>query len=417
MDFSLPRSPIISDSIFCQAEDLIIKPTNGTKFNFYADSDLENLLATDSAYAISISDTAKTFFVTNVDNVLESKATRAKLYLPIPEASFAMSDTIISTFEGDTLFLATSSENTFSWDFGNEESSTEQNPFVVYSDTGKYDITLTVTNEFCSNAETKQVGVFFENPFRSETPIISDSIFCQAEDLIIKPTNGTKFNFYADSDLENLLATDSAYAISISDTAKTFFVTNVDNVLESKATKVKLYLPIPEASFTMSDTIISTFEGDTLFLATSSTNSLSWDFGNEESSTKQNPFVVYSDTGKYDITLTVTNEFCSNAETKQVGVFYYDPLGVENALSEKFGLQIFPNPATDKFTISFTSTNFGSVQIQLFSLIGQLIQEKSISQFQSNSVEISTQNLDSGLYLLRLEIDGASQVERMMIMK
>ncbi len=411
------EKPIISDSIFCQAEDLKIKPTNGTKFNFYADSDLENLLATDSVYAISVSDTAKAFFVTNVDNVLESKATEVRLYLPIPEVSFTMSDTIISTFEGDTLFLTASEADSWSWDFGNGEASTEQNPFVVYSDTGKYDISLTISNEFCSNSETKQVGVFFENPFRSETPIISDSIFCQAEDLKIKPTNGTKFNFYADSDLENLLATDSVYAISVSDTAKAFFVTNVDNVLESKATEVRLYLPIPEVSFAMSDTIISTFEGDTLFLTASEADSWSWDFGNGETSTEQNPFVVYSDTGKYDISLTISNEFCSNSETKRVGVFYYDPLGVESSLAERFGLRVFPNPATDKFTISFDSTNFGTVRVQILSLTGQLIQQKVVSKIQSNSFSISTQNFESGLYLLRLEIDGASQVERMMILR
>jgi subtilisin family serine protease/PKD repeat protein len=411
------EKPIISDSIFCQVENLIIKPTNGTKFNFYADSELENLLATDSVYAISISDTAKTFFVTNVSKVLETEATEVRLYLPLPDVAFTMSDTIISTFEGDTLFLTTSSTNPLSWDFGNSESSTEQSPFVVYSDIGKYDITLTVTNDFCSNSETKQIEVFFENPLRSEMPIITDSIFCQADELIIKPTNGTKFNFYADVELENLLATDSVYAISISDTAKTFFVTNIDNVLESEVTEVRLYLPIPEVSFTMSDTIISIFEGDTLFLTTSSENSLSWDFGNEATSTEQNPFVVYSDTGKYDITLTTTNEFCSNSETKQVGVFYYHPLGVENALSERFGLQVFPNPATDKFNISFTSTNFETLRVQLFSLTGQLMQEKVISKIQSNSFSIPTINLKNGLYLLRLEIDGASQVERMMILR
>lgn len=51
----------------------------------------------------------------------------------------------------------------FLWDFGNGETSTEENPVVVYTSAGKYTITLTVgaTNEVYYNKLTQSVALAF----------------------------------------------------------------------------------------------------------------------------------------------------------------------------------------------------------------------------------------------------------------
>lgn len=63
-----------------------------------------------------------------------------------PEASFTISSEIARV--GDTIFFQNTSEgaNTFEWDFGDGNGSTEENPIHIYTATGSYIIHLKVTN-------------------------------------------------------------------------------------------------------------------------------------------------------------------------------------------------------------------------------------------------------------------------------
>ena len=48
--------------------------------------------------------------------------------------------------------------DTYSWDFGDEESSTEMSPSHTYAADGTYDVTLTATNSGGSDAVTESLG-------------------------------------------------------------------------------------------------------------------------------------------------------------------------------------------------------------------------------------------------------------------
>ena len=50
---------------------------------------------------------------------------------------------------------STGSPTSWSWDFGDGSTSSEQNPSHIYQNTGKYTVKLTVTNDLGSNTETK----------------------------------------------------------------------------------------------------------------------------------------------------------------------------------------------------------------------------------------------------------------------
>ena len=74
---------------------------------------------------------------------------------------------------------------------------------------------------------------------------------------------------------------------------------------------------LPVAAFTASSTTIT--EGQSVQFTDQSTNnttSWSWNFGDEETSTRQNPSHTYSSPRNYTVTLTVSNSFGSNTETK-----------------------------------------------------------------------------------------------------
>jgi PKD repeat protein len=49
----------------------------------------------------------------------------------------------------------------WSWDFGNSTTSSDQNPWTIYNNAGNYNVELTVqSNHFCERSITKQLTVY-----------------------------------------------------------------------------------------------------------------------------------------------------------------------------------------------------------------------------------------------------------------
>ncbi len=79
---------------------------------------------------------------------------------------------------------------TWSWDFGDGNTSTAQNPTYTYGSLGTYNVKLTVTNAGCSNTKSIPVTLIDENPdFTTQ----KDSI-CRNTGLFITTTNVNKAN-------------------------------------------------------------------------------------------------------------------------------------------------------------------------------------------------------------------------------
>jgi PKD repeat protein len=162
-----------------------------------------------------------------------------------PVADFEANYTTIT--EGDTVAftdLSTGDPNAWDWTFegGTPAASTEQHPMVTYYTAGNYTVTLTATNAYGSDTETK------------------------TNYITVEPL-GQK----------------------------------------------------PDADFTASATIIC--EGDSVTFTDISTNTpdaWSWTFegGVPATSTQQNPTVTYNVAGTYTVTLTATNAYGSDTETK-----------------------------------------------------------------------------------------------------
>ncbi|RIJ47933.1 PKD domain-containing protein [Maribellus luteus] len=62
---------------------------------------------------------------------------------------------------GDTVFFTNTSIDavTYQWSFGDTETSTEENPFHIYTEPGIYDVTLVATNGGVANTVTQKVNV------------------------------------------------------------------------------------------------------------------------------------------------------------------------------------------------------------------------------------------------------------------
>jgi len=78
---------------------------------------------------------------------------------PEPIAAFSMSKNIAVTGEEITFTNESENAGTYSWDFGDETSSSEKNPSHTYSDAGNYTVTLTATGDGGTQSVSKQIEI------------------------------------------------------------------------------------------------------------------------------------------------------------------------------------------------------------------------------------------------------------------
>lgn len=121
---------------------------------------------------------------------------------------------------GDTVFftdVSAGSPTSWNWDFqgGNPATSTQQNPFVIYSSAGTYDVKLTATNAFGADSAIKS-GYITVRPYcLSEANTSIDSYI---NNFSLSNVNNTTTSCATYEDHTNLVANvfrDSTYTVSV----------------------------------------------------------------------------------------------------------------------------------------------------------------------------------------------------------
>jgi len=93
------------------------------------------------------------------------------------------------------------------------------------------------------------------------------------------------------------------------------------------------------------------------------------------------------------------------------------PAGIdENALNAN--MSVFPNPASDKATVSFEVENVQNATIVVTDLAGKVVNNVEVSVLSgANKVEINTASLAAGAYNVSLQANGASVTKKMIVRK
>jgi len=163
----------------------------------------------------------------------------------------------------------------------------------------------------------------------------------------------------------------------------------------------------PMAAFTASTTILDITNGTApINFTDESTDAISWswDFGDGNLSSMQNPAHTYTETGIYDVILLVTNaDGCSNATTTQIEVFEEITVSAQE-IQNTIDVQFYPNPVSQIGQLSIEVPNNISGQFQLFNLMGQQVRQAEFFQGTWNT-SISFQQLPKGVYLLQVQTE------------
>ena len=148
-----------------------------------------------------------------------------------------------------------------------------------------------------------------------------------------------------------------------------------------------------------------------------------WDFGDETTSSQQNPQHTYLEPGIYSVSLTVFNFNVQNQITKQNYIDVQDATSLENDKptkpNEVYLGQNYPNPFNASTTINYTLRNMDNVKLSVFDITGKLV-KTLVNQTQnpgSYSVSFDASNLASGIYIYKLKSGSFEQSRRMILLR
>jgi PKD repeat protein len=201
--------------------------------------------------------------------------------------------------------------SSWSWDFDDGNTSTQQNPTHVYSSSGVYNVELIVsTSANCKDTITKAVQVFTEPSadFTATTECETDTTHFTDNSSISSGSITSWFWDFDDGNTSTQQNPDHVYNTSGTFDAK-LIVTSDEGCKDTMVKTVTVH-PKPDADFSYAkdcDTTLTYFS-DLTSISSGSINSWFWDFGDDSTSTLQNPSHLYDTFGYYTVTLQVTSD-------------------------------------------------------------------------------------------------------------
>ncbi|WNJ18160.1 PKD domain-containing protein [Pontibacter sp. G13] len=251
-----------------------------------------------------------------------------------PTANFARSDTAgcapLTVSFGDISTGVGVAISGWNWDLGNFNQASNPNPVSTYLNPGMYDIELVATDaRGCTDTIVKQVEVYGPP---STNFIASKTLLCVGEQVDFTDLSGGLFAMdtwlwdFGDGNISNLQNPTHAYqaagfytvtlvAFDVNGCVDTLIAPNLIEVTEPTAQFATINSPgCPGTTVSFTDQSIA----DTTLVG------WLWEFGTGDSSTLPVPSYTYSQSGLYDVSLTVTNLLgCTHTVTVPQAVEIY----------------------------------------------------------------------------------------------
>lgn len=246
--------------------------------------------------------------------------------LPVPGFTFTN-----ACLNGQSVFTDTSSVpgsviTQWSWNFGDGNTSSNQHPSHIFSASGSYPVTLSVTSaQGCSQSITQTVNSF---PIPSANFSSGNVCHGMATSFFNQSTlsgGGTLSclwdfgdgNTSTDTNPVHTYIADGLYQVSLT-------VTSINGCVGTITLPVEVY-PLPSVQFTAPDACINTQAVFTDYSSVSNGSPITqwaWNLGDSTLTYIQNPVHQYAMPGTYPVTLTVTSlNGCSGTLSDSIRIF------------------------------------------------------------------------------------------------
>ncbi len=239
------------------------------------------------------------------------------------------------------------------WDFGNGVTSKLKNPANIYIKSGSFSVKLIVSDSINSDTMIKNNFINIYKPPKANISITENYGGCVpfSVNFINSSTSANSeikyqlWNF-GDGTYSDLIAPSHIYTDKGTFNVSLFILDNngcsdytyLDKLIQTNKIRADFSA---DNTFSCKDTLKVNFQN--LSVGDSITNYL-WYFGNGDSSVQKNPTVIYSDTGKFSVSLIIKDKFgCTDTVKKEnlilnehVKASFYVPVRVTCPNSKTF---------------------------------------------------------------------------------
>lgn len=320
-----------SDTLVCAGDTVSFSNySGGTSFTSlwnFGDGNTSTDLTPDHQYSVTgIYDV--TLFITDTFGCKDTAVIDSLVEVQKPTAAFSMSDTF-GACPPLTVYMTDSSLNTVSrnWTFGNGSASSNTNPSVTYTYPGVYTVKLVTTHAAgCKDSAAKTVTVNGPTGTLSYSPVTG----CNPVTVNFSATSSNTTSYIWDMN-NGFSQTTSIGSYSYTYTTPGQYLPTLV-LSDGGSCQVPIQLGDTvtvdvldiDFSFTSSGNLCSADTvhfNDTIMTTYSNVSTRSWDFGDGNSSSAEDPSHYYSAAGTYNVQLVVTNiNGCSDTVTKSVTI-------------------------------------------------------------------------------------------------
>jgi len=254
---------------------------------------------------------------------------------------------------------STGSINSWSWDFGDGQTSTQQNPSHMYTNAGTYTVALTVNGPGGSNMKTRNNYIVVNEPapvadFTGSPTSGVKPLTVQFTDASTGSINSWSWNF-GDGQTSTQQNPSHTYANAGTYTVALIVTGPGGSNTKTRSNYITVTEPAPVADFTGSPTSgVKPLTVQFTDASTGSINSWSWNFGDGQTSTQQNPSHTYANAGTYTVALIVTGPGGSNTKTRSNYIVVNEPAPVADFTGS-------PTSGTKPLAVQFTDASAGSI--------------------------------------------------------
>lgn len=297
------------------------------------------------------------------------------------------------------------------YDFGGGQTTASQNPSFQFSSAGTFSTTLIVTNSFgCSDTSTVNV-IVYEKPiadYNYTSDCLNNIVTLAFTDASVS-TSTLNYWFYDFDGINSVAMEDVNQQFVNAGNYNVTHIVSTINGCRDTIVKVVVIDPLPEAGFFYNSNGGMNVGAVFNFIDTSSNGIIySWDFGNGEFATDQNPSHTYFENGNYSVVQTVTNELgCIDSAIRFIFI---------NTITEEINTLIptIISPNGDGFNdvwkLDFIQLLYPNAHIEIFNEWGQQIFKSDGYQTPWDGT-YNSEPLPDGNYMFVIDLNASNEKE------
>lgn len=342
------------------------------------------------------------------------------------QANFSMSpDSSGMGFQFQNISTGTTGATSYTWDFGDGNSSTQENPFHTFT-SGWFNVCLTIndTTNNCSSTfcDTLLVGTvpYCNGYFVWSSDTAGGVQFYQFNQNLPGMnylwTFGDGDSSLTSDPFHQYAALGTYYAcltVTQLDTNGVVLCTSnyCDSVYAggSSAGCAPQIAAVPDTN--------GWGNGNVNFNVSSACGNITtitWDFGDGTTGTGMNPSHQYSATGWYIVCVDV--EINGIVYTTCDSVFALRLIGIEEAGNISV-VEFYPNPAASSVHISYVMTGADRVSLQLIDVTGRLVKitDEGMQASGLHQATLNLEDVSAGMYMLKVTVGKMQAAKRLVV--